>query len=351
MKRLNFLKLIFFIISIGLAWLFLKELPKNIVPAPLVIVLACIFGFLFGMLVLHAESLLRKVHIKTFVGSILGFLLGLCIYVVIDLIIFGKISPVAGTHLNYIRVCTILVLLYLTTSYFAANTEVWNLDFLTKGFFRGSSFDKRYKLLDTSVIIDGRILDLCKTGFLEGILLIPQFILHELQNIADSSDLLRRNRGRRGLDVLHELQKTQGLEVKILDKDFPNIETADAKLVELAKMLNATIITNDYNLNKVAVLQDITVLNINELSNAIKPVVLPGEVLRVFIVKEGKEYDQGVAYLDDGTMVVVDNARKAISKNVEISVTSVLQTAAGRMIFGKLTDKVSAEINSMVYKD
>ena len=338
MKRVNILKLIFIIISMGLMGLFLKELSGKPVTKQLVIVLGCILGFVLSMLVFYTESLLRKVPIKTFVGGILGLLLGLCVYGALDLAIFGKIYPTTGTYLNYIRVCLCLILLYLSTFYFASNIESWNLNFLTRGFFKDTTLDKRYKLLDTSVIIDGRILDLCKTGFLEGVLLVPRFILHELQNIADSSDLLRRNRGRRGLDVLHELQKTQGLEVKILDKDFPDIDTADAKLVELAKVLNATIITNDYNLNKVAVVQDITVLNINELSNAIKPVVLPGEVLNAFIVKEGKEHDQGVAYLDDGTMVVVDNARKAISKNVEVSVTSVLQTAAGRMIFGKLKD-------------
>lgn len=199
------------------------------------------------------------------------------------------------------------------------------------------------KLLDTSVIIDGRIADVCETGFIEGTFIAPQFILQELQHIADSPDSLKRARGRRGLDVLHRMQKMSTLNVKIVEQDFPKIKEVDAKLVALAKNLNAKIITNDFNLNKVAELQGVTVLNVNELANAIKPVVLPGETLKAFIIKEGKEHNQGVAYLDDGTMVVVDNGRKLIGKNVNVTVTSVLQTTAGRMIFAKTKDEYEKE--------
>ncbi len=194
------------------------------------------------------------------------------------------------------------------------------------------------KILDTSVIIDGRIADICEAGFLEGAILIPQFILKELQHIADSSDPLKRNRGRRGLDILHRMQQNHDIDVQIIDQDFPRLREVDAKLVVLAKDLDGKVITNDFNLNKVAELQGVPVLNINQLANAVKPVVLPGEEMSVYVLKEGKEYGQGVAYLDDGTMVVVDNAKRYIGRHVDVSVTSVLQTTAGRMIFTKLKE-------------
>lgn len=199
------------------------------------------------------------------------------------------------------------------------------------------------KVLDTSVIIDGRVADLCETGFLEGTFIVPHFILNELQHIADSSDSLKRARGRRGLDILNKIQKMVGVDVRIVDEDFPQVREVDAKLVVLAKKLGAKIITNDLNLNKVAELQGVRVLNINELCNALRPVVLPGEMIRVFVLKEGKEAGQGVAYLDDGTMIVVDNARRCIGRNVDVIVTSVLQTTAGRMIFTRLKEESERE--------
>ena len=201
--------------------------------------------------------------------------------------------------------------------------------------FRAAGPERRYKILDTSVIIDGRIADVCETGFIDGTLVIPQFVLKELQLVADSSDSLKRNRGRRGLDILQRIQKMAGIEVTISDVDFPDVREVDLKLIELARTLQGKIVTNDFNLNKVAQLRGVDVLNVNELANSLKPVVLPGEIMKVFILKEGKEYNQGVAYLDDGTMVVVDNARKMISKTIDIVVTSVLQTTAGKMIFGR----------------
>ncbi len=199
------------------------------------------------------------------------------------------------------------------------------------------------KVLDTSVIIDGRVADLCETGFLEGTFLVPQFILNELQHIADSSDSLKRARGRRGLDILNKIQKMADLDVRVTEEDFPHVKEVDAKLVVLAKKVGAKIVTNDLNLNKVAELQGVRVLNINELCNALRPVVLPGETIRVFVLKEGKEAGQGVAYLDDGTMIVVDNARRYIGRNVDVIVTSVLQTTAGRMIFTRLKEESERE--------
>ncbi|MFH1910770.1 MAG: PIN domain-containing protein [Pseudomonadota bacterium] len=192
------------------------------------------------------------------------------------------------------------------------------------------------RILDTSVVIDGRIADICDTGFLEGNLMVPRFVLDELQYIADSSDSLKRARGRRGLDILNRMQRSSGIYIDVVDHDFPKIKGVDAKLVALAKKTNGKIITNDFNLNKVAELQGIKILNVNELANAMKPVVLPGELMTVKIIKEGKEPGQGVAYMDDGTMIIVDNAQKHQGMNVEALVTSVLQTAAGRMIFSEL---------------
>jgi uncharacterized protein YacL len=212
-----------------------------------------------------------------------------------------------------------------------------------KKLLRGENAEENQKLLDTSVIIDGRVADICETGFIEGTLIIPQFVLRELQQIADSSDPIKRNRGRRGLDILQRIQRSVDVEVMIVDQDFPKIKDVDSKLVAMGKQLRAKILTNDFNLNKVAELQGVQVLNVNQLANAVKPVVLPGELMTVHILKEGKEYGQGVAYLDDGTMVVVDSARKFVGKNVDVAVTSVLQTTAGRMIFTRLRDDVERE--------
>jgi uncharacterized protein YacL len=196
------------------------------------------------------------------------------------------------------------------------------------------------KLLDTSVLIDGRIADICEAQFLDGVLGLPQFVLHELQMVADSSDPLKRQRGRRGLEVLQRIQKMPQVEVRILDDNFPQAGDVDHKLVELARRTGAKIITNDFNLNKVATVQGFQVLNVNQLANALKPAVLPGEPMRVLILREGKEPNQGVAYLDDGTMVVVDGARRMLNKSVDVIVTSIHQTPAGKMIFGRLDERL-----------
>lgn len=206
-----------------------------------------------------------------------------------------------------------------------------------------------YKILDTSVIIDGRIADIVKTGFVEGVLLIPGFVLEELRHIADSSDLLKRNRGRRGLDILNHISKETAIKVEIYERDFDDIAEVDSKLVRLGQILGSPVLTNDYNLNKVAELQGVKVLNINELANAVKPVVLPGEEMVVQVMKEGKEPGQGVAYLDDGTMIVVDTGRRYMGQHIAVMVTSILQTAAGRMIFAKpkvMSEKKSVSLSS-----
>ena len=198
-----------------------------------------------------------------------------------------------------------------------------------------AALKKSLKILDTSVIIDGRIADICQTGFLEGTIVIPQFVLEELQHIADSSDVLKRNRGRRGLDILNRIQKELSINVEIYEGDFEEIQEVDSKLVKLAKLTNGVVVTNDFNLNKVCELQKVAVLNINDLANAVKPVVLPGEEMKVQVIKDGKEQNQGIAYLDDGTMIVVEEGRNYIGKHIDVLVTSVLQTSAGRMIFAK----------------
>jgi uncharacterized protein YacL len=232
-----------------------------------------------------------------------------------------------------------LLMAYVGLIVGANKGDLLNLSALGGVFGGEKQFRKSYKILDTSVIIDGRISDIAETGFLDGIIVIPQFVLRELQLVADSADSLKRNRGRRGLDILQRLQKIPTLQIQIVEDDFPAVREVDLKLIELAKVYEGKIITNDFNLNKVAQLQGVEVLNINELANSLKPIVLPGEIMKVFILKEGKEYNQGVAYLDDGTMVVVDNARKMIGKTIDISVTSVLQTTAGKMIFGKSDER------------
>ena len=213
-----------------------------------------------------------------------------------------------------------------------------DLDGLTAKLFSRGSKSELDKVLDTSVIIDGRIADICETGFVDGTLIVPQFVLRELQQVADSGDALKRNRGKRGFDVLQRLQRNPKVTVKIDDLDFPQIGEVDRKLIEVAKLLGGKVLTNDYNLNKLSELSGVPVLNINELANSLKPVVLPGELMQVPVLKEGKEAGQGVGYLDDGTMVVVDHGKKFLGQIVDVMVTSVLQTTAGRMIFTRLRE-------------
>jgi uncharacterized protein YacL len=296
-------------------------------------------GLAFGVVVVLAELWLWDTKVTSLLSALLGFGIGLMLARAITTGLFW--ANTADPKVRFMHTLIIFVLPYLGLVMGARRGE-WLEPARLAGLFRDARPQRRYKILDTSVIIDGRIADIVETGFLDGTLVVPQFILKELQFVADSSDSLKRNRGRRGLDILHRIQKMAGVEVLISDLDFLHIREVDLKLIEVARSLMGRIVTNDFNLNKVAQLRGVDVLNINELTNALKPVVLPGETFNVFVIKEGKEYNQGVAYLDDGTMVVVDHARSRIGKNVDVVVTSVLQTTAGRMIFGRLAEAASA---------
>jgi uncharacterized protein YacL len=294
-------------------------------------------GALVGLAIVLFEWQLRRVSLKRLIGAAIGSLLGICGAYLFSLVIRSSVPP--GNTQSFLQILVMLLMAYVGLIVGANKGDLLNLAALG-GIFGGEKQSKKsYKILDTSVIIDGRIADIAETGFLDGIIVTPQFVLRELQLVADSADSLKRNRGRRGLDILQRLQKIATLTIQIVENDFPAVREVDLKLIELAKVYEGKIITNDFNLNKVAQLQGVEVLNINELANSLKPIVLPGETMRVFILKEGKEYNQGVAYLDDGTMVVVDNARKMIGKTIDVSVTSVLQTTAGKMIFGKWDER------------
>lgn len=291
------------------------------------------------ILIILTEYLFRRVSLKVIAGGILGFILGLMAANIIATPL--KFVPLERSIVNFILLLMNGFFGYIGVTIGIREGEKFNPTNIKK-LFKGAE-DENIKIMDTSVIIDGRIADVCETEFLDGVIIIPQFILHELQHIADSSDSLKRARGRRGLDILHRIQKMGHMEVRITEEDFPKIREVDSKLIALAKKLGAKVITNDFNLNKVAELQGVKVLNINDLSNAVKPMALPGESMRVFVLKEGKEASQGVAYLDDGTMIVVENGRKHINKTIDVAVTSVLQTAAGRMIFAKLKEDMEQE--------
>jgi uncharacterized protein YacL len=299
-------------------------------------------GLLFALVLVVIERLLKRVSLKDLVACLFGLIAGL---VAANLLVF-LISVIVEERGNNGVLSTVAAGSSLTLGYLGTAVAYKKRDEFSFLVASGAPYAMRtrssdLKILDTNVIIDGRILDICKTGFVEGTLIIPRFVLNELQYIADSSDILRRNRGRRGLDILHAMQESPNIDVRISEEDFPDIKEVDAKLIKLGKSMDAKVITNDFNLNQVAELQAVTVLNINELANAVKPVILPGETMTVRVVKEGKEYGQGVAYLDDGTMVVVDNGRTLLGQSVDVMVTSILQTAAGRMIFTKKKEEAN----------
>ena len=321
---------------------FIPDLPTsyNILYNSLAIVIGGIVGFLVSSLftiklqqIIHN---LQKVPTKNIIAAIFGLIVGL---VIANLLAYSlSFIPLIGSYLPII-LNVVLGLIGVSVG-LSKGDEIVNFF----GYFKNVNKAKRRtdkvsscaKVLDTSAIIDGRILDICQTGFLEGDLIIPRFVLSELQHIADSSDSLKRNRGRRGLDILNKIIKINKNKVKIVGKDYREPKEVDAKIIKFAKEINAKIITTDYNLNKIAQLEGVLVLNINDLSNALKAVILPGEEIAVQIIKEGKEPEQGVAYLNDGTMIVIEDGNKYIGKKVNILVTSILQTPAGRMIFGKI---------------
>jgi uncharacterized protein YacL len=298
---------------------------------------AVLLGLVSALCIIFFEHRVRRASLRRLIGAAVGSILGIVgASMISNLLTETAFDP---SSLSYIKVFVLFLMVYVGLVVGANKGDLLNLAALGGVFGSDRPPKEYYKILDTSVIIDGRIADICETGFLDGILVIPHFVLRELQQVADSADGLKRNRGRRGLDILQRIQKMSGITVQLVENDYPQIREVDLKLIELAQEIGAKIVTNDFNLNKVAQLRGVQVLNINELANALKPVYLPGEIMKVFILKEGKEFNQGIAYLDDGTMVVVDNARKMIGKTVDSSVTSVLQTTAGKMIFGRYEER------------
>jgi uncharacterized protein YacL len=303
-------------------------IPVHCVSAILALLIACV--------IIIFEMRIQQASLKTLIGAGIGSMMGIVGGVLIGFLIsYQEANAVHPSTKVFLTLALAFIMAYIGLMVGAAKGDYLDLTALG-GIFSDKATRRDVKILDTSVIIDGRIADVAETGFLSGTIVIPQFILRELQQVADSPDGNKRQRGRRGLDMLNRLQSNPSLDIQVVDTDFPAVKEVDLKLLELSKSLDGVVVTNDFNLNKVAQVHGLQVLNINELANSLKPVVLPGEAMRVFILKEGKEYNQGVAYLDDGTMVVVDNARRMIGKNADIAVTSVLQTTAGKMIFGRL---------------
>jgi uncharacterized protein YacL len=294
-------------------------------------------GLLFAFAVIFFETRLQKISLRRLIGASVGSIIGI-LGAYLTSLIFTHTTMPESTR-SFFSLAVFLVMTYIGMVLGANKGDMLNLQAFGGVFGSERNASQSFKLLDTSVIIDGRVGDIAEALFLDGTIIIPHFVLRELQLVADSADPLKRQRGRRGLEVLQRIQKMPHLDVQIAEDDFQHIPDVDMKLIELAKRYNAKVVTNDFNLNKVATLQGIEIMNVNLLANALKPVVLPGEIMRVFILREGKEYNQGVAYLDDGTMVVVDGARKMINKTVDISVTSVHQTTAGKMIFGRYDER------------
>jgi len=295
--------------------------------------LGAVMGGLASFIIIFLEIAMGKVSVKGLSSSVFGLILGLIMAKLVGDAF--SLAPISVQGLSVIRVTLTLLFCYLGMVIGLRGKDEFNI-IIPYVRLRRQDQSENMVVLDTSVIIDGRIVDICKTKFLEGRLVIPRFVLKELQQIADSTDPIKRQRGRRGLEILHAIQKEIGQEITLHEEDFPETGEVDAKLVKLAKLLEAKILTVDFNLNRVAALQGIKVLNINELANALKPVVFPGEEMDVKLIKEGKEHNQAVGYLDDGTMVVVEDARRFIGQEVHVVVTSVLQTQAGRMIFTKM---------------
>jgi uncharacterized protein YacL len=295
-------------------------------------------GLLLALVIVLAEYRLAYASIGGLIGGACGALAGMSAALLLTLIISRTSQPPSTkTFLDFI---SLLAFSYLGMVTGFRCGEHWRVPPRKAKASSESPANELMKLLDTSVLIDGRIAEICEAQFLDGVLAVPQFVLHELQLVADSSDPLKRQRGRRGLEVLQRIQKMPQVQVRVVDDDFPHAADVDHKLIELARRTGAKIVTNDFNLNKVATVQGFSVLNVNELANALKPAVLPGETMHVLIQREGKEAMQGVAYLSDGTMVVVDGARRMINKTVDIIVTSVHQTTAGKMIFGRVDERV-----------
>lgn len=317
----------------------------------LIPVVSLIIGGLFGIILFYLSynklsyigrkivTFFLKIPAQKILSGVVGLIIGL---IIANLLAYSlSFIPYVGNYLPIILNVTLGILGIILGLHKRDETVGFykkNIEKLKK---RDKSLHYQLKVLDTSVIIDGRIADITQTDFLEGKLIIPRFVLNELQAIADSSEPLKRNRGRRGLDILNKINKIQSNKIKIINRDYPELKTVDTKLIKLAKELDAKVLTNDYNLNKLAQLENVTVLNINDLANALKSIILPGEELVTQIIKEGKESGQGLAYLDDGTMIVIEDGINNIGEKVKVTVTSILQTPAGRMIFGRIKERLS----------
>jgi uncharacterized protein YacL len=295
--------------------------------------LGAISGFVVSLAIILLEQGMRRVSTRGLSSAVFGLILGLIMAKLLGEAI--SLASLSASTMSVTRMSLTLIFCYLGMAIALRGKDEFNIIIPYVRLRRQDQIEE-VVVMDTSVIIDGRIQDIFKTKFLEGKIIVPRFVLNELQQIADSTDPLKRQRGRRGLEILNSLQNESGADIKLNEEEFPELNEVDAKLVKLAKLLEAKILTVDYNLNRVASLQGITVLNINELANALKPVVFPGEQMQLKLLKEGKEYNQAIGYLDDGTMVVVEDARKLIGQEVRVVVTSVIQTPAGRMIFTKI---------------
>ncbi len=341
-KPVFFIRASLVLISAILGYLIGKEYWHN----NLLSYVGLLFGFTIGFLVVTVEKSMESISTKKILTGGVGLFIALFVinYVtyklfkgfftgnVLGYITYAFVNFVAG-YLGLI--IGLRVSDEISAGVFTNKTQNLNLKDL-KGNRDNPDYYRNYKVIDTSSLIDGRILDVAKTGFIDGILVIPTFVLHELQHIADSQDPLKRVKGRRGLDILKELREDENIHIEFADIDYPNIKEVDAKLIAFAKEKNGKIITTDFNLNKVAQVRNINVLNINDLVKALRPILLPGEIMTVFIAKEGREKNQGIAYMDDGTMVVVEDAMKLVGSELNVMVTSVLQTSSGRMIFAKI---------------
>ena len=317
---------LFFIVASTVSCYFIYDNP-----------LIMIIGFVIALFLVGAEFCLHIPRLRGIIASVIGLSIGLlisCGVLSLFSLFNGNLKLVIGLGIGY---AGLMSGYWLSTS--VNLSQILGLDTSNRtGESRAGKVTNSLKILDTSVIIDGRILEICQTKFIEGTLVIPRFVLNELQHIADSTEPLRRNKGRRGFDILRALQNNPAIEVEITEEEVPHLPEVDAKLVHLAQKRDATIVTNDLNLNKVAELQSVNVLNINELSNAVRPVVIAGEVIQVLLLKEGKEPNQGVGYLDDGTMVIVEEGKPYIGKTLNVEVTQMLRTSAGQMIFTRIKE-------------
>lgn len=329
---------IFFIIICGLVGIQLGS-AYSAPPNDIYVTVGLGLGIAGALAIIFSEVLMRRTSVSGLSAAVFGLIYGLIMSILVSVAL--NMVPMSEALRSSLRVILMLVFCYLGMVIAMRGKDEFNLIIPYVRLAR-QELGTELIILDTSVIIDGRITDISQTKFIEGRFLIPRFVLKELQQIADSKDSLKRNRGRRGLEVLSKFQKNPNVDVRIHEDDFPDLADVDAKLIKLAKVLNAKIFTNDFNLSKVAELQGIKILNINELANALKPIVLPGEMLEVKIVKEGKEHNQGIGYLDDGTMIVVENGKQLLGQTIRSTVTSVLQTTAGRMIFTKPEDNKKA---------